>query len=145
MFDFDHSIVSLLRILLTWKLQDKPETFGRRSIIPEQNELSTNDVAISTIEVQQPSLESAKERQIPDSASNVTSVMRENWELEQQKVHAAEEKYRELELAIIAHKKRADLELKAAIAKEQELTVQQEIREKAKKRIAMIESFIDDY
>ncbi|KAK6609834.1 hypothetical protein H4I95_02893 [Botrytis cinerea] len=132
-------------ILVDSKSQDKPEIFGRHSIVPEQNELSTNDVAISTIEVQQPSLESATQRNIPDSTSNVTSVMRENRELEQQKVHAAEEKYRELELAIIAHKNRADLELKAAIAKEQELTVQQEIREKATKRIAMIESFIDDY
>ncbi|TEY79720.1 hypothetical protein BOTCAL_0042g00200 [Botryotinia calthae] len=132
-------------ILVDSNSQDKPETFGRRSIIPEQNELSTNDVAMSTIEVQQPSLESATQRKIPDSTSDVKSVMRENRELEQQKVHAAEEKYKELELAIIAHKKRADLELKAAIAKEQELTVQRGIREKAMKRIAMIESFIDDY
>lgn len=71
--------------------------------------------------------------------------MRANRELEQQKVHAAEEEYKQLELAIVAHKERADLELKAANAKERELKVQREIREKATKRIAMIESFLDDY
>ncbi|KAF7918389.1 hypothetical protein EAE99_008985 [Botrytis elliptica] len=132
-------------ILVDSKSQDKPETFGRRSIIPEPNEPSANDVAISTIEVQQPSLKSAPQRNIPDSTSDVTTVMKANREMEQQKVHAAEEEYKQLELAIAAHKERADLELKAAHAKERELTVQREIREKATKRIAMIESFLDDY
>ncbi|TGO58951.1 hypothetical protein BCON_0049g00040 [Botryotinia convoluta] len=124
---------------------DKPETFGRRSIIPEPNESSANDVAMSTIEVQQPFLKPATQRNIPESTSDVTTVMKANRELEQQKVHAAEEEYKQLELAIIAHKERADLELKAANAKERELTVQREIREKATKRIAMIESFLGDY
>ncbi|TGO25925.1 hypothetical protein BPAE_0070g00450 [Botrytis paeoniae] len=124
---------------------DKPETFGRCSSIPEPNEPSANDVAISTIEVRQPSLKSASQKNIPDDTSDVTVVMKANRELEQQKLHAAEEEYTQLKLAIIAHKERADLELKAANAKERELTVQQEIREKAMKRIAKIESFLDDY
>ncbi|KAF5874647.1 uncharacterized protein Bfra_004660 [Botrytis fragariae] len=125
--------------------RDKPETFGCRSIIPESNESSANDVAISSIGVQQSFLKPATQRNIPESTSDVITVMKANRELEQQKVHAAEEEYKQLELAIIAHNKRADLELKAANAKERELTVQREIREKATKRIAMIESFLDDY
>ncbi|KAF7900249.1 uncharacterized protein EAF01_007551 [Botrytis porri] len=132
-------------ILVDSKSQDKPETFGRRSSIPEPNKPSANDVAISTIEVQQPSFKSALQRNIPDSTSDVTVVMKANRELEQQKLQAAEEEYTLLKLAMIAHKERADLELKAADAKERELTVQQEIREKAMKRIAKIESFLDDY
>ncbi|TGO58200.1 hypothetical protein BOTNAR_0185g00060 [Botryotinia narcissicola] len=127
------------------EILDKPETFGRRSIIPEPNEPSANDVTISTIEVQQPFLKPITQRNIPESTSDVATVMKANRELEQQKVNAAEEEYKQLELAIVAHKERADLELKAANAKERELKVQREIREKATKRIAMIESFLDDY
>ncbi|KAF7944875.1 uncharacterized protein EAE97_005508 [Botrytis byssoidea] len=132
-------------ILVDSRSQDKPESFGRRSIIPEPNEPSANDVTISTIEVQQPFLKPITQRNIPESTSDVTTVMKANRELEQQKVHAAEEEYKQLELAIVAHKERAGLELKAADVKERELTVQREIREKAKKRIALIESFLDDY
>ncbi|TGO38995.1 hypothetical protein BHYA_0063g00440 [Botrytis hyacinthi] len=136
-------------ILVDLKSQDKPETFGRRSIIPEPNEPSANDAAMSTIEVQQPVqqpfLKPVTQRNIPESTSDVATVMKANRELERQKVHAAEEEYKQLELAIVAHKERADLELKAANTKEQELKIQRGICEKATKRIAMIESFLDDY
>ncbi|KAF7956524.1 hypothetical protein EAE96_003860 [Botrytis aclada] len=132
-------------VLVDSKSQDKPQSFGRRSFIPEPNGPSANDVAISTIEVQPPFLKSTTQRNIPESTSDVATVMKANRELELQKLHAAEEAYKQLELAVINHKERADLELKAANAKERELTVQREIREKATKRIAMIESFLDDY
>ncbi|ESZ98683.1 hypothetical protein SBOR_0921 [Sclerotinia borealis F-4128] len=105
---------------------------------------SNNGRAASTIEVQQPSFKPATQSDIPDPASQMNVVLTAERQRVRQKMLAAEAEHRKLKLAIVAHKERAEAELEAARAKVQELTVQEEILEKASERIVHIEVLIDD-
>lgn len=102
--------------------------------------LNNASTILSTIEVQNSSPKPEAESDIPDlDFQKVKDFLTANIQKAQQTILATEKKDKELRLAIIAHKEKADVELKAAMAKEQELTVQEDIRKKAKKFLEKID------
>ncbi|KAF7868546.1 hypothetical protein EAF04_005077 [Stromatinia cepivora] len=110
-----------------------------------QEEILDHHPAVSTIEVQQPSLKPETQQiDTQDHASQVATVLTADRQMQQQKMLAAEEHHNQLVLAIIAHKERANAELEAVKAKEMELLEQKEILKKAEMRISHINLLLDD-
>lgn len=123
---------------------------------------SNNNPAVSTIEVQVPSLKpETQQMDIQDHTSQLNDHLEKERQIQLRKILEAEIHHNQLELAIRAHrgraaeenrllqvaidahKKRAIAELEAAEAKELELQEQKEIMKNAMKKMSFVNALLD--